>query len=151
MDTSEKYILMCEKAEEVQKLRPLNCGDLFARHSEHSFSDNFITYLGNIRTYTRALSRHYFIDGGGIWKPLRNIPTDLLIWLPRQDQLQEMLASDEGTMESSMQQLRGFIYRLDLKRHYYKQFYKSYEQLWLAFVMREKYSKQWSEKDEEWV
>ena len=62
-----------------------------------------------------------------------------------------MFASEEGTMESSMQQLRGFIYRLDLNRHYYKQFHNSYEQLWLAFVMHEKYQKQWDEEKEEWL
>ncbi len=75
------------------------------------------------------------------------------IWLPRQDQLQEMLDTDIfkildrfiswiGNWDCEINDycvLNGF--RLEIEE------YKSMEQLWLAFVMKEKYNKVWNGKD----
>jgi len=62
------------------------------------------------------------------------------IWLPRQDQLQEMV---EGTIYEKL----GKLYREIVAMDFYP--CDSAEQLWLAFVMREKYGKVWD--GEKWV
>jgi len=70
------------------------------------------------------------------------------IWLPRQDQLQEMCAG--GCPGGYMKMLvkicgwDGVTYSSDWAIKF-----KSMEQLWLAFVMKEKYNKTWNGK--EWV
>lgn len=140
MDTSEKYILMCEKAEEVQKEWRPDIGD----------------YIDPCRVVS-VITSLYQPDDECCLIGTNNVnlygqmhPQSMYFWLPRQDQLQEMLASEEGTMEAPLQQLRGFVYRVNLKRGYYEQFSKSYEQLWLAFVMYEKYQKRWDEEKGEW-
>jgi len=110
MDTTETYIKMCEKAEEIQ----LEYWDpeLLGYEDLQDF------YAGDEDTVYRGEHR---------------------IWLPRQDQLQEMFNDNINYTI----QIQGFGEILE--------FYgcQSWEQLWLAFVMKEKYNKTWN--GEEWV
>lgn len=73
------------------------------------------------------------------------IPSLHPVWLPRQDQLQEMVGGFEA----------GFIDWREWKKNIYPSFggytnpfsklgFTSFEQLWLAFVMKEKYDKVWN-------
>ncbi len=114
MDTSETNIKKCEKAEEIQKLRPSGA-------DEHDY----------------------------FWCPVHGFGCDLdkAIWLPRQDQLQEMVNSDGVNKYNPPAMLDRL---LEFAREYDVGFTvgSSMEQLWLAFVMREKYNKTWS--GEEW-
>ena len=74
------------------------------------------------------------------------------IWLPRQDQLQEMFPKDrierpfywfsEGMIDSFGD------YGITNEGLYYEGF-STWEQLWLAFVMKEKYNKVWD--GEKWI
>ena len=67
----------------------------------------------------------------------------------RQDQLQKMIDDDALIALSEF----GFEYRDDggglLDREDYP--FDSIEKLWLAFVMKKKFNKTWSDKKEEWV
>jgi hypothetical protein len=66
------------------------------------------------------------------------------VWLPRQDQLQEMVKSDihpHWQLNSFVD--AGISDYIQEMNEYAKQF-SSMEQLWLALVMREKYSKIWN-------
>jgi hypothetical protein len=77
-------------------------------------------------------------------------------WLPRQDQLQKMM----GGYKKNTERLHWYFYHLLgneggahdnvlwVSWNYYDQF-QSMEQLWLAFVMKEKFGKVWNNK--EWV
>jgi len=60
------------------------------------------------------------------------------IWLPRQDQIQEMMRDKFSTRElvPATERLHKFAKKYWLH---------SFEQLWLAFFMHEKHSKIWSE------
>ena len=111
MDKSKVYIEMCEKAKEIQKLKPLG----------------------------KSLNA---------WGK-----DDLSIWLPRQDQLQEMI--DRSILnETSLALAKRFGKWLEnnsfigscLTEIVRK---NSMEQLWLAFVMKEKYNKTWNGED--WI
>ena len=64
-------------------------------------------------------------------------PDDLMVWLPRQDQLQEMCENKGEDF---------FIFAFRSGSH---PLLDTYEKLWLAFVMKEKYGKVWNGED--WV
>ena len=128
MDKSQEYILMCEKAEEIQKSyknepdenghidKEWNVGDVLFRYGEVEVS----SYEGDYGLPDRQ-------DGE--------------VWLPRQDQLQEMIN------EVNYHKVWNFYeFVMDDIGSESK---KSMEQLWLAYVMRHKYNKIWSEKD--WI
>ena len=72
------------------------------------------------------------------------------IWLPRQDQLQEMLfpkikEDEDITARHKIRVKYYYWYLLDGIEHKSM----SGEQLWLAFVMKEKFNKTWKGKD--WI
>ncbi len=123
MDLTKQYILMAEKAEEIQKAWKPIIGDVFMGSDDVMPGRSYAIYIGI----------------------LENKETS--IWLPRQDQLQEMI--DWNNYGS---------YHTSLKVAMLEEFYKtvkisiepediSMEQLWLAFVMKEKYNKVWTGQD----
>ena len=70
-----------------------------------------------------------------------------LIWLPRQDQLQEMVNNPKYKFS-----LQGGVFERLWKYYESIEFVdcfmiNSYEQLWLAFAMQEKFDKQWNGKE----
>ena len=128
MDVSPEYIKMCEKAKEIQALRVLANGDYEVR----------LKYgKGQVEVHHhREITAHY--------RPENHL------WLPRQDQLQEMVGG--------FNQPR--IDWLEWLKHIYNHWsygnpfdnanrFTSFEQEWLAFVMYECYREIWNGKD--WV
>ena len=126
MDTSNKYIGMCEKAFEIQNRTNKEMGDLVVN------TTCLLARTGSDRrekrfTYLKLLGFNY-----------GNID---YIWLPKQDQLQEMV---DGTYLAKLVDISNFSLNIS-----YIHIFESLEQLWLAFVMKEKYNKQWDGTD--WV
>jgi len=126
MDTSKEYIKMCEKAVEIHKYpADLKRGDVFAEMSLEP--DGFEIYV---------------FDGNDY------VPDVYFIWLPRQDQLQDMLGWTKAITCKYTQSIYEFMETIrkglddDMENPF-----KSMEQLWLAFVMKEKYNKVWNGKD----
>lgn len=107
MDTSETYIKMCDCPEIQGEWKPIE-GDLYFFHGAKTFS----IYSGMCIDFIAT--------------------TD--IWLPRQDEIQEMIRGRYG-----------WIWPL----HKFEKFdpdlehIDSMEQLWLAFYMYEKHKKIW--------
>ena len=134
MDISEVYIKMCEQAREIQVTRKLG--------SDFEEGDYFCK--GN------TISLHI------AWEAM-----DGSIWLPRQDQLQDMVATDLGSLimrwcnwlfpKSTSNEKSWSVYD---EKTGFTEFNLSFtigdgipegkltsmEQLWLAFVMKEKYA-----------
>jgi len=139
MDTSEKYIKMCSKATEIQEIK---------KNAGYYVSGDFV-YCDNIDIIHIASYEEGFAIN-------ESAPIDInfpfsgkllkTVFLPRQDQLQEMVIPEE--VSSNWDWMRKFI--LKTGSRYYIDF-SSFEQLWLAFVMKEKYNKVWDEKQEDWV
>jgi len=147
----ETYIKMCEKAEEIQENHKWEYGDYFL--AEHT-----VWCIG-------SASFHYQNVEDGV--PIRDILpiasmqtddlegakiSDSYVWLPRQDQLQEMVPSP---MASTAPNFR-IISELNRFYDYWDtngipNFLTTWEELWLAFVMKEKYSKVWDGEKEEWI
>ena len=109
---------MCEKATEIQK----------SNFNDDDFYVDTDIFLGN--KLFEVVEYEY----------------DDVIWLPHQSQLQDMIAKRED-----VQHLLLYFYNevgalFNEKDKYWLQF-KSMEQLWLAFVMKEKYNKIWNGKE----
>ncbi|MBE3137682.1 MAG: hypothetical protein IMZ43_09895 [Thermoplasmata archaeon] len=114
MDTSEQYVKMCEKAEEIQKI--------WNHEQLRHFLDR---------------PHSYIVDNGRSgWT-----------WLPRQDQLQEMIKR----FNPCTYPVRGLVdafYEFVSDEQDWKK-YITMEQFWLAFVMKKRYRKVWN--GEEWI
>jgi len=146
MDTSNEYIKMCQQAMEIQEAHEMVDGDYYY--------DGELDYPDDKRVY-------FIFDGTKATAGTLNIeqwerPTDDAVWLPRQDQLQDMLMDD---FKDYGHIVHSFVeYLCDTTDYHggirfadvdiYGDF-TSFEQLWLAFLMDEKYSKYWNGKD--WV
>jgi len=144
MDFSEKYIKMCQKAEEIQiewkpkvgdwvidvwnRERPLVICAVRDNPDYFYLSDQFASDKENI--YQNHISKLY--------------------WLPRQDQLQEML-NLKVIKYGLLNKIDNILYKVYKDKYISGFAFDSFEQLWLAFVMYKKYGKIWDNKKEEWI
>ena len=133
MDTSQEYVNMCKKATEMQKLwdmRPLSCDDVLWNET-HGFRNKVLDL--NPAPFYQVDSRD-----------------EIIIWLPRQDQLQDMVCRDFWGQLQPVNKvtalLQYFYWWLDESP---LPEMGSLEQLWLAFAMDKKYHKEWDGND--WI
>ena len=122
MDTSEQFTKMCDTPE-IQGQKPRM--GLVPPTNEDTFISLFACYWAGDFDWIEQRSRY--------------------IWLPRQDQLQEMVG---GGLENGFIDWQAWlenIYGLNYgdKPNGHLHIFKTWEQLWLAFVMKEKYGKTW--------
>lgn len=135
MDTSKTYIAMCDCAE-IRQAWNLKAGDFFTR----SQSDGL--------TYCLEQSELSYIRGSQkSWIGEK-------IWLPRQDQLQEMVIDKfrDPEWEKEYNDLNEtLLFKCNdfVNSSYVACSGYSMEQLWLAFVMKEKFNKTWN--GSEWI
>ena len=134
MDTSETYIKMCNCLE-IQELR---------REEKHKDTgkwqggDFWTTVFKDKRVFVVARCNDAWADEPHyLHHPIE------CIWLPRQDQLQEMVGA---TRCNTIEGFNGFCGLINEGRWFIKPecFDYSMEQLWLAFVMKERFGKIWS-------
>lgn len=153
MDTSERYVNMCGKSEEMQKTWRPSSGDYFLERTDSTSPDDI--------AHGCYIEEHFRVIGSDEESNLSsasiiNSYKQGNVWLPRQDQLQEMVSDREllelarnfnsfcdpwegtGTMPQKVT-----VIWCEKEERYIKQF-DSMEQLWFAFVMEEKYGKIWS-------
>ena len=130
MDTTKTHIKMCKKAVEIQKLEPC-------------------------KTKVFEEGNWYYYQGKVCIQEYEDV-MDNAIWLPRQDQLQEIAIFERdrlgGRQTSAFELLDAFHIFCCVKTtgmFHEEEFQLSMEQLWLAFVMKEKYGKLWNGED--WV
>ncbi len=121
MDTGHNYITMCKKAIEIQRL---------ARIPSVRPSSS-IMRIDNNYWYANSLLHTSRLE---------------FIWLPTQSQLQRMLlkANTYEAIQELMDKFNEFWM-------WYNDGFTSMEQLWLAFVMREKYLKRWWINGKKWI
>jgi len=143
MDNTEKYIKMCDKSPLRDKKIPLTS---FVMVKKCWATDkNTLGIIVEIPTKDWCLYSLFLLKKHN---PYGGFERKQLIWLPRQDQLQDMV----GDIEKS--------YRVFWKRTCCVSSFRnipnidiitnSWEQLWLGIVMYEKYNKIWDDKKEEW-
>ncbi len=127
MDTTETYIKMAD-CPEIQGLRPL------ASYLKYEDGDILFAHWPDGTSYPVEKRERRI----GMYTVLGNDPDKYSksIWLPRQDQLQEMV--DGGFTHQVLEHFEGW-YHSGIN-----QYLASMHQLWLAFVMKEKYNKVWN-------
>lgn len=151
MDTSPEYIKMCKRAYEIQE---------FAKDLPmHENDGEYVCAYEGTRSFCPKCKTWVHVDYCGwcgkkkkeedaVFLTYRNQipPIDKFgyIWLPRQDQLQEILYADRNE--------NGKTYYMLVEAHAFVIHGKdnglwSMEQLWLAFVMYRKFDKVWDGKD----
>ena len=128
MDTSEQYIKMCD-CPEIQGEWKIGM-DAMA----HPATDS--------HDYAETVFRKH-----PKYKSQQEVVT---IWLPRQDQIQEMMIKDYANNLDMLVAFYG-CGTITQPMGFQKMFNASMEQLWLAFYFHEKHSKIWSSKEEKWV
>lgn len=123
MDTSEIYINMCDKAKEIQLMHSIyEAGDIYLEGRDA---------ITNRPIFTMA---HENNEGK------QRAIGDFKTWLPRQDQLQEMM----GNYTEQCDVMYRYLMQEVLLPN---QGIESMEQLWLKIVLREKYFKTWNSVD----
>ena len=127
MDKSSDYIKMCESSKVLQKQWKPDFGDFFVSMSLGLTSpcQPIVSDLEKKKTYLKTIKA---------------------VWLPRQDQPQEMVIEKYATPWDLAIAFSNVL--MGDNASYFDNF-DSMEKLWLAFVMLEKYKKKW--KDGEWV
>lgn len=136
MDISKEYIQMCEAAEEIQIAMPNN--------------DVVLTSAGQHETMVFADIKKSFgedkIEGGYIRKAKST-------WLPRQDQLQEILSKKYHSMDGQCEVFSWVLQRSRLTNSHNTTFgfNNTFEKVWLMTVMREVYGKIWVATKNKWV
>jgi len=160
MDTSEKYIKMCEKAGEIQDFKKLPCdsGVDIERESFYVSKEDGQywrlcpeSYVFNttVQGYVSAKPRF----GCKVQKREIIWKANEVIWLPRQDQLQEMLsrANTYHLSETFFNWFHNKIVDKDFFKFVFVEPTASLEQIWFMYVMEEKHGKIWDNSKEEWV
>ncbi len=130
MDTSETYTKMCEKAEEIQALR----------REKHNLETGKWK-PGDFWFHIFDKCAHIVDEYRDAWSdiPLYIHHPIECFWLPRQDQLQEMITRDVcWSICDLTARFYDFLKSLEPLIPF-----SSMEQLWLAFVMKERYNKTW--------
>lgn len=141
---------MCWKAVEIQAAFPKTEGSIVVVnkkfycptlvHSWYLLEGDIITWDTGSWSLSEAMAIEHFID---------------YTWLPRQDQLQEMVKGEKhmhllayefacyfhGTVDPLYSYLGQDDYTVDADN--------SMEQMWLAFAMKELYNKTWNGED--WI
>jgi hypothetical protein len=125
MDTSDIYIAMCEKAKEIQ-----------LEHTIYELGDFY--YSGR----SVVVDKPEIILATAINAGKKRALLDLKIWLPRQDQLQQMIGNYNEQCNAIYSYIMAEVLSptTDLK---------SMEQIWLKTVMKVKYNKVWEGSD--WI
>ena len=166
MDISDTFIKMCDKAEEIQGNLYEPMGDNVIReiHPRLMVGDYVATwtedwYIVDENTKKkRIISKVDILEyrNGDLYIGDPYFSKDKKIWLPRQDQLQAMIGDKRVELQITVKEFCDFIHSPkcyvwnEMIGKYLPRFH-SMEQLWLAFVMNEKYGKVWSTSKEEWV
>ncbi|HDZ27964.1 hypothetical protein LCGC14_0399190 [marine sediment metagenome] len=140
MDTSKEYVKMCDKAEEIQNNKWLKLKCFYGGKYPWNEGDMFFS-KDKVYVYNDCSLSEGFIDPQAYDRKG--------VWLPRQDQLQEMLPKRYATIHAKIGHFGKWLRDND---EYLENAFcgnESMEQLWLAFVMKEKYNKIWN--GEGWI
>lgn len=125
MDNSKQYVEMCEKAKEIQELWEPEDGDfVFYHHSLGNGKEEICVEVGHNSTADR--------------------------WLPRQDQLQEMVRGRNPIPAALLWDFARWEDDASFSRYGLKSWEDlSFEMLWLAYVMHKLHNKVWNGTD--WI
>ena len=126
MDTTKEYIKMCEKAEDIQQLWKQSIGDYDVEPDDYTVC--MITVLSEKAFGTRDKNS---------------------IWLPRQEQLQELVDNIDITISKSETKQWCWWIAEDEMGPTKIEFFDTLEKLWITYVMFNLFSKIWTGRN--WI
>lgn len=151
---------MCEKIEEIQKLWKPDDGDYFYgyewadlkkyydKEGNHQISKN-VSKLATKEIHLLYFSGDDYESCFPIGEDIgyENQKPDLTksFWLPTQEQLQEMVFTENDFYDNLIE----FTKFIDTEYCYFAERndnYENFDELWLCYVMKEKYNKTWTGK-----
>jgi len=156
MDTTKKYIKMCEKAEEIQQERVYL--DLF---QEGDYFDYQSTTPHEIMIFYKQCQEEFnqfefLSEYYNQQPPIRN--PWYYVFLPRQDQLQGMVKSCNWTLDRKPKLEKKYLFSVEkfISVRSVRKTAKAFlgdtsEQATIQGVMWSNYDKIWSEEKEEWI
>jgi hypothetical protein len=127
MDASPLYMKMCEKASEIMV------------YWKPDFGDFYVSMAGGILSECQPITSELELR-------LPYMNQIKALWIPRQDQLQEIISDHYTTPWDLAVEFANAL--MGGASDYFDKFL-SMEQLWLAYVMKQKFNKRWDGKD--WV
>ena len=133
----KEYIKMCD-CPEIQKLWDKSDGDFV-------YQDGGVDAIKSRWWYQRPYFYTDMVGESDCWDEVGSEA----IWLPRQDQLQEMVAGVLEGLQAKVQDVANWIHPRRADMPDYPKQCESMEQLWLAYVMKERFGKTWS--GSEWL
>ena len=150
---TKNFIKQCEQAEEIQKAWEPKAGDYTQLKNNRQIY--LISSVEKSKDKKKVVFYTNIINGNDSWCYLEFFK-DNFTYLPTQERMQEMLNSErcmndlrfEYKIEALLYHLSEFI-SIKNGRYNLSKSNDSFEQLWLAFVMKEKYHKIWT--GEKWV
>jgi len=148
MDTSETYIKMCEKAREIQAVWHKQGKFISQQEARDGGCKEAVDYYIGLHL-ENGYDGSFYWDGGCVScvdYEYESYYKETDVWLPRQDELQDMVIGEYYGLVSMMEQFYHWAIG-ELERSGFPK--TSIEQLWLAFVMKENYNKVWD--GENWV
>ena len=128
MDTSLKYLDMC-RVYDIQHNWKFELGDYFGYLADVTWRDKSRTHGVDIVDESLLYSKERYTH----W-----------VWLPRQDQLQEMITGDEYLYRTEFGNSSGALFEAITEFAHRGDYGKSFEMLWLIFVMERKFKKFWN-------
>ena len=153
MDDTKVYIKQCSMCVDIQKLYDPSKPSFLWDHSlKESYDRSRYTYkeyriLDIVPLADMPLGLHIFTSYDGYeWS---------CIWLPRQDELQQMVKQESDKnydWQVQLSQLDSFVTERSVHGESFSDYscqFETWEQLWLAFVMHERYGRRWN--GERWV
>lgn len=146
MDTTDKYIKMCEQAREIQANWNISVGDCYLKRRDCTSPDDMASGYYIEETLTIIGS-----DDDQSIVYLKRDKDDRDVYLPRQDQLQEMIDKAFGLFRTDGNKHRG-TYGCNAWKNeetLFSGYCDTAEQALLRIVMEQKYGKVWN--GEEWV
>lgn len=144
MDASNRYVLMCQKADEVQTLwSPKQCDFIISL----SDLEEGVSFCRPAESLVQVINMYYNEQDGEQYLLECDELKEQAIWVPRQDQLQKIIEPDTAKVYTHMHEVMERQYHDYSKNAMVRasELFYSMEQLWLAYVMKEKYNRAWNE------
>ena len=153
MDTTKKYIEMCRRAVKIQEGWEPKDGDFVKCGARiHTI---YMEFIGGNKL------KYYYLPEGEVELELkREVDKNEIVWLPRQDQLvcillESLYLREYNYCSGLCKMLDDFNYYIEIdhndcfdpREDDCVNSQKSLDQLWLMFLMKEKYNKKWNGTD----
>jgi len=148
MDASNRYVMMCQKAGEIQQLWQPNQCDFIIHYDD---LEEGVSFCRPAESLVQVVNMYYTKDDGDYYVQECEELKEQALWLPRQNQLQSIMEPNNERVHSLIRKVVDEHYHDFSKNSMaaaHELFY-SMEQLWLAYIMKEKFHKVWNEQ--EWV